>query len=249
MTPPAEGSAPELLGTLRQLRHQGQPQAAHALLARHLAQHADPRLAFLAWQHEAFWWQPVQGPRVALHRRGPQDAALVRALWSDASFMQRFNRMAAALPDSDEALQALLLREHWALPEDTRTLHWTISAAGRGCGFVSLVDISFAHRRAEFLIGVQPTTGAWVAAEAAHLVLGFAAQRMQLQRLSAYFYPENRPALAMACKLGFEQEGLLRGYLLGANGQRADLVVAGLLLDDAFFARTARIRRRLLGPG
>ena len=40
----------------------------------------------------------------------------------------------------------------------------------------------------------------------------------------------------------------LRGHLRNATtGQREDLVVTGLLLDQDFAARTQRLRRRLLG--
>ena len=41
----------------------------------------------------------------------------------------------------------------------------------------------------------------------------------------------------------------MRGYLRQPDGSRGDLVVAGLLLDDAYFARHQRIRRKLLGSG
>jgi Ca2+-binding RTX toxin-like protein len=109
-----------------------------------------------AWQHEPFWWQPLRGKTLTLRRRGPQDATLVRRAWADAEFMRQFNRMAAELPKQDNALQALLLREHWALPEESRGLHWTIESNGQGCGFVSVVDISLQHGRGEFLIGVLP---------------------------------------------------------------------------------------------
>lgn len=71
---------------------------------------------------------------------------------------------------------------------------------------------------------------------------------MQLERLTAYFYPDNPQALRQAQELGFEREGLLRGYLREPGAGRSDLIVARLLLDGDFFARKARIRRRLLGP-
>lgn len=80
-------------------------------------------------------------------------------------------------------------------------------------------------------------------------MLEFAADRLRLGRLSAYFYPDNQPALRAAEKLGFEREGVLRGYLRERGGSRQDLVVGGLLLDPAFFAGKARVRQRLLGRG
>lgn len=232
---------------LRELRQQGRLVQARELLARQLHQRADDGLAFLAWQHEDFWWQPIAGPRVRLRRRGPQDAAFVRRCWNDSSFMQRFNRMAAPLPPHDGELQALLAREHWALPQESLGLHWTIDSGGVAQGFASVVQLSFQHRRAEFLIGVLPGAGNWAAAEAAHLVFDFLMSRARIERLSAHFYPENPQALNLALRLGFESEGVLRSYLRAADGSRSDLIVSSLLLDQTFLSRTARMRRRLLG--
>ena len=242
-----EAAATVLPATLARLRREGRMGEARALLRQRLAENpADPRIGFLGWQHAPFWWQPVEGPRVRLVRRGPDDAALVRACWADAAFMARFNRQAVALPADDAALRTLLAGERDALVEDHRALHWTVQVAGLGVGFVSLADVGFRHRRAEFLIGLRPGTSSWAAVEAAHLALRFAGGPMQLERLVAHFYPDNVEAIRAALKLGFEHEGVLRGHLRNtATGQREDLVVTGLLLDQAFAARTERLRRRL----
>jgi RimJ/RimL family protein N-acetyltransferase len=237
-----------LPAALARLRQTGRFDEARRLLTQACREHDDPRLRFLAWQHEPFWWQPMTGPRAHLRRRGPADIALVRQCWTDASFMARFNRQAAALPASDDALQSLLAREYAATAENQGALHWTIDSDGKPVGFASLVELAITHRRAEFLIGVRPGTRPWVAVEAAHLVLQFAARQMRLERLAAHFYPDNTRAISAALKLGFEHEGLLRGHLRDAvTGRRQDLVVTGLLLDEAFAARSERLRRRLFG--
>jgi RimJ/RimL family protein N-acetyltransferase len=230
------------------LRSGGQIEAARELLARHLREAPSEQLGFLAWQYAPVWWQPLEGPRARLLRRGPDDAAFVRRCWADVEFMARFNRLAAPLPASDEALRTTLAREQSALVGESRALHWTIHDRAGPAGIASLVHIALNHRRAEFLIGVLPRASRWLAPEAAHLVLDFAAGPLKLERLTAHFYPENTEAQRVAAKFGFEREGLLRGYLrLPGTQQRSDLVIAGLLLDDAFFARSARMRQRLLG--
>ena len=233
----------------RALRLKGRYDDAHKLLTSCCArERPNHRLAQLVWQHHPKWWRPIEGPRARLVRRGPSDIALVRRCWSDKTFMTQFNQYATPLPDDDAALKAVLAQEHVALLEEQRALHWTIRIGdSTGVGFVSLVDIAFRHRRAEFLIGVVPETHPWIAPEAAHLALEFAATVMKLERITAYMYAENSAAVEMAVKLGFESEGILRGYLaVPGSTQRADLVVAGLLLDQGFFERSARIRRRLL---
>jgi len=244
-TPPPQRSLPE---HLRALRLAGRMAEAHAWLLGQARQLRDPRLAELAWQHEPFWWQPLVGPRVTLRRRGPDDLALVRRCWADAGFMARFNRMAAALPDGDDALRAMLQREQSTIVGEATALHWTIVADGAPVGFVSVVDITLGHRRAEYLIGIHgDEVSPWVGPEASHLALDFLARQVHIERLTAYFYPENEAAIRVAQKLGFVLEGTMRGYLRRSDGTRADLVVAGLLLDDAYFERHARMRRKLLG--
>lgn len=232
---------------LRTLRRSGQFDEARRLLAEQQARQPDPRLAMLAWQHEAFWWQPLQGPRVSLHRRGPDDLSIVRRCWADADFMAKFNRMAPPLPADDEALRALLQREQATIVGESQALHWTIETDGQKVGFVSVANITPGHRRAEYLIGIREGCSPWVGPEASHLALGFLAQKARIERLTAYFYPENEAAIKVAQKLGFAIEGTMRGFLRHADGSRGDLVVAGLLLDAAYFQRHARMRRKLLG--
>ena len=248
--------AEDLLKVLRELRGAGQFDEARQLIASLQQGRApDAQLAALAWQHQPFWWQDLQARGVTLRRRGPDDVALVRRCWADAEFMARFNRMAVKLPADDGALRALLQREQIALPQESRSLHWTIHAAGTALGFVSLVDISLQHRRAEFLMGVLPSAAdalvstSRVAVTAAHRVLAFAAEQAGLERLNAHFYPDNTAALKAALHLGFEHEGILRRHVRLPDGSRCDLVVTGLLLDAAYFERHARLRRRLLVDG
>lgn len=240
-------TTPELAATLRALRGAGRLDDARQLLRQQRAAADSAALRRLAWEHEPFWWQPLQGPRVRLQRRGPQDLALVRRCWSDAGFMARFNRVAAPLPEGDEALAALLVREQATIVSEARALHWTVYAGEHALGFVSAANIAPGHRRAEFLIGLHGPCSPWAGPEAAHLALGFLARRAGIERLTAYFYPDNQPAIAAAAKLGFVTEGVLRSYLRHADGRRGDLVVAGLLLNEGYFVRTTRLRRRLLG--
>jgi RimJ/RimL family protein N-acetyltransferase len=248
---PGAGSAPlPLTEQLRRWRLEGDLDAARRLLEALLAQRpADRGLQRLTLEHQSFWWQPLTGPRVQLTRRAPADLPFLRACWADRDFMTRFHRQAPPLPASDDEAGSLLQRECAAIPSESRALHWTLRTAVGPIGLLSVVDLNAAHRRGEFLIGLRGPRGAWAGVEAAHLAFDFLARRAGLERLTAYFYPDNRLAQRSALKLGFEHEGVLRGYLRSADGQRHDLQVAGLLLDEAFFQRTAALRRRVFGPG
>ncbi len=237
--------AEDLSAVLRTLRREGKLDQARLLVQQALAKRPDEWLQQLAWQHEPLWWQPLHAPLCTLVRRNGKHAALLRKLWEDHAFMQRFHRLAAALPADDAALQALLAREQWALPEETRAMHWVIEAHGIPTGLVSVVDWSVVHRRAEFLIGVLPETSPGVAADATHAVITFLAKSARLEKLTANFYADNPQALRLAEKLGFEREGVLREHLRAQDGSRSDLVLTGLLLKPDYLARNARWQRRL----
>lgn len=243
-TPPRS----DLPRRLRGLRAEGRLDRARELLAGALASNEGQPLAELSRQHESFWWEPLRGPRVTLVRRGPDDLELIRRCWRDDDFRRQYRRALVPLPEDNAALLALLWDEHYGLVEETHSLHWAIRSGARGLGLVSLVDIDLAQRRAELVIGYTTRATVRQALEAALLAASFAAERAGLGRLSAYFGPDDPRALRAAEQLGFEREGLLRGYEPGsAGGPRVDLVVAGMLIDGPLPARTARFRQRLVG--
>ena len=238
--------AEELSALLRTLRRRGKLNEASLLVQQTLVNRpGDEWLKQLAWQHAPFWWQPLHSPRCTLVRRNGMHTALLRRLWADQFFMERFHRLAATLPTDDAALQALLEREHWALPEETRALHWVIEVHGVPTGLVSVVDWSLMHRRAEFLIGVLPDSSPGVAADATYAVIAFLASKARLEKLTASFYTNNPQALALAEKLGFEREGVLREHIRALDGTRSDLVLTGLLLQPDFLMQHKRWERRL----
>ena len=79
--------------------------------------------------------------------------------------------------------------------------------------------------------------------EAAHLAVQFLGERAGIERLTAYFYAENRYAAKVAEKFGFRPEGVLRGYILDADGRRSDLLVSGLLVAESQKAARRRLFR------
>ncbi len=208
----------------------------------------DRALLQLARDHEPLWWQPLTGRRVQLARRGPSDLQFIRSCWADADFMARFNRTAPPLPAHEAETLELLRREQASIVSESKALHWSISSKSGTIGLLSVVNLNLAHRRGELLIGLRGDHGVWDGAEAAHLAFGFLARKAGVERLTAYFYPDNQIALRSALKLGFQHEGVLRGYLRAKEAGRQDLHVAGLLLDSTFFQQSAKVRCRLLGP-
>jgi RimJ/RimL family protein N-acetyltransferase len=241
-------AAKDLPGQLRQLRLQGAFAKARELIRSQPDISGSEQLRRLLYEHEDFWWEPIVGKRVTLRRRGAADAAFVRACWSDADFMRKFNRLARPLPADDDALRGILAREHAGILSEAKALHWTIHTPVGPIGFISATDYVAGHRRCEFLIGLLGQAASPAPVEATHLACDFLRDRAHIERLTAYFYAENQYAAKVAQKFGFQPEGILKGYIRDPDGKRSDLLVSGLLLTDDGRADAKKIRRRLLAP-
>lgn len=109
---------------------------------------------------------------------------------------------------------------YWAM----RTL-----ADDRFVGVCDISEIDRRHKRAEvgFMLG-REAWGQGYATEAMQAVIAYAAS-IGLRRLVARTHLGNRRSDALLEKLGFQEEGLLRGHVL-RDGDRRDCRLFGLLL-------------------
>lgn len=112
-----------------------------------------------------------------------------------------------------------------------KALYWAMRtlADGEFVGSCDLSEIDRWHRRAEvgFMLG-REAWGQGYALEAMIMVVAFAATN-GLRKLTARTHLGNRRSEALLQKLGFKEEGLLRGHIL-KDGDRRDCRVFGLLL-------------------
>ena len=88
--------------------------------------------------------------------------------------------------------------------------------------------------------------GRGVGSLAVALVCDHAFGPVGLHRLQADIRPENRPSRRLVERLGFRQEGLLRGYL-DIDGAWRDHLAYALLAEDAAAGVLARWRGRIPG--
>jgi ribosomal-protein-alanine N-acetyltransferase len=112
-----------------------------------------------------------------------------------------------------------------------RAIHWTIRrlADDAFLGCCDLEAIDRWHRRAEIgFILAREAWGQGYALEAMRSVLGYAAVS-GVRKLGARTHLGNRRSEVLLQKLGFTEEGLLRGHIL-KDGERRDCRVFGLLL-------------------
>ena len=112
-----------------------------------------------------------------------------------------------------------------------RAMHWAMRtlAGPTFVGCFDLTEIDRRHRRAE--VGFMLSREAWgqrYGLEAMRSVLAYAAGS-GLRKLAARTHLGNRRSEAVLDKLGFEEEGLLRGHIL-EDGERRDCRLWGLLL-------------------
>jgi ribosomal-protein-alanine N-acetyltransferase len=112
-----------------------------------------------------------------------------------------------------------------------RAVYWTMRSLGDGqfIGTCDLSEIDRRHRRAEvgFMLG-REAWGQGYASEAMQAVLSYAATQ-GLRRLLARTHLGNRRSESLLEKLGFVEEGMLRGHVL-RDGERRDCRLFGLLL-------------------
>lgn len=156
-----------------------------------------------------------------------EDAEFVFPLMDDPEVMAYWDSPEIDDPD---LVAEIVLRQ----VEDTaagRAVYWTMRSLsdGRFVGCCDLSEIDRRHKRAE--VGFILDREAWgqgYALEAMRTVIAYAAGS-GLRRLLARTHLGNRRSETLLQRLGFQEEGLLRGYVL-RDGERRDCRLFGLLL-------------------
>lgn len=241
----------QILEEAARLRHSGQFDQARELIkqfkpADSLEQRSKQ---VIVWAHEPFWWRIIEGRRCRLRRRDAQDAAFIRSLWADESFISAFNRFAARLPVSDSSLANLLNHEYASVVVEAKSIHWTVETKdGDRMGILSFTNFSLANRRAEVMIGITAFPYSGIAVEAMLLAIEFGFGSMELHKIYSQIYSDNEISLRNTLHLGFEVEGRLQEHVVDPKTkQPLDLIQTGLLRFDLTKPVFSRLGRRLLG--
>jgi RimJ/RimL family protein N-acetyltransferase len=99
-------------------------------------------------------------------------------------------------------------------------------------GSLTLHSVDWQNRRAEVGFFVVPgERGRGVATGAVEAALGWAFRDLDLERVEMTTTPDNAAVAALAARLGFTREGVLRARNL-ERGRRVDVVWFGLLRDE-----------------
>jgi RimJ/RimL family protein N-acetyltransferase len=155
------------------------------------------------------------------------DGPLVHPIMADPEVMAHWD--VAAIEDPD-VVEQMLAGQVEAMAGD-RAFYWAmrLTADGTFLGLCDLSDIDWRHHRAEvgFLLG-KDSWGRGYAYEAMQAVMNFAVTQ-GIQRLWARTQVGNEASEKLLLKLGFEQEGYLRGHV-DREGERRDCRLWGILL-------------------
>jgi ribosomal-protein-alanine N-acetyltransferase len=169
----------------------------------------------------------LETERLTLAPLTPQDAPLVYPFLSDPEVMAHWDQAPIEDPDEVEACVVAQVAEM----DQGKALYWALrhSNSQAFIGYCELVDIDQRHHRAElrFIIARQGW-GQGFGIEAVRALLAHAAS-IGLKRLIARTHVGDNRAEKLLERLGFEQEGYLKGHI-HREGERRDCRLFGLLL-------------------
>ena len=155
------------------------------------------------------------------------DAPLIYPIMADPEVMAHMD--SAAIDDPD-VLGAFITGQLIEMANE-QAFYWSVrlSEGAVYLGSVDLSDIDWRHHRAEvgFILG-KDSWGQGYGYEAVQAVLGHAAT-LGFRRLWARTHVGNNASEHLLRKLGFEEEGYLRGHI-DRDGERRDCRLWGLLL-------------------
>jgi ribosomal-protein-alanine N-acetyltransferase len=170
----------------------------------------------------------LETARLTLRPLAATDAADFHAMVSDSETMRFWD--VAAITDFEMTTE--ILAGQLFDVASGNALYWAIERTSDQTfvGSCDISDINHHHRRAEigFLL-IRAYWGMGYAFEAMQAVIAHAKAQLELQRLSARTHVGNTRSVALLTKLGFQQEGVLRGYVARDN-ERRDCPIFGLLL-------------------
>ena len=169
----------------------------------------------------------LETQRLRLEPLAAGDAALIFPLMADHEVMAFWD-----VPEIDDPdVVADVVEGQVGEMAAGRAIYWAIRTLSDGSflGTCDLSEIDRRHKRAEvgFMLG-RDSWGNGYAQEAMSAVMSFAATS-GIRRLLARTHLGNRRSDSLLEKLGFQEEGILRGFV-ERDGERRDCRLFGVLL-------------------
>lgn len=203
-------------------------------------------------QVDPIWLAPLKGKKLRLRRYQEKDALYLRQCFQNPQFMAQYNHFIPRHQHADD-LAKQLRETHDKHPCQTKSVSWVIlkNDTHQYAGIANLVAIEFAHRRAEFLIGLpDPADHAkGIGLEATLLIMDYAFNKVSLNKLTTAVYEENAPSQHNTLALGFVQECYLQEHLAEpVTGRLLNVYGNGMTVSDfRCNKRLSKLSKRLLG--
>jgi [ribosomal protein S5]-alanine N-acetyltransferase len=172
--------------------------------------------------------------RLHLRQFRPEDAGAMHGCFADPEAMRFWNTpVHTTRIETERAVRRFID----CTPSYYRFWAVTDAATDRCLGMVNYHDGHIRNKRAAIGYIVDPARRRQgIGSEAVSAMLEYCFGELGLHRLQAFIHPDNAPSRALAEKLGFRCEGLLRDNLRVGDEWRDDLLYA--LLTNEYSSRT-----------
>ncbi|REE78925.1 ribosomal-protein-alanine N-acetyltransferase [Paenibacillus taihuensis] len=162
----------------------------------------------------------LETERLRLREITEADAAEVFACFSNREVTQYYGQE----PFESEEQAARLIGLFASNYENKRGIRWGIERKGSPglMGTIGFNALVLPHRRAEIGYELHPAYwGSGYASEAVKRVITYGFENLGLARIGAVVFPENAPSISLLTRLGFQQEGVLRDYMVQGGRSHA----------------------------
>lgn len=170
------------------------------------------------------------GHKIYLRPLEPSDLEGAYLDWLNDYEVTRFLET-GRFPATTDLLQQYV--EHVARAPENVMLAIVEKATGTHVGNIKLGPIQWIHRRADLglMVGDKTRWGHGYGREAVELMLGYAFERLNLNKITLGVFTDNAPALNLYEAIGFKVEGALRRHLF-RDGEYRDKLVMGIFRDE-----------------
>lgn len=173
---------------------------------------------------------PLTSARLYLRYYSPDDLPAIYPLFRDLSTLEWYLHLLPR-PLTEEQTAEMLKTWH----DGDRYMLFSIvnKATDKVIGLINFDDIDWTNRYSEVGIGLAApgVRGKGLALEAMGLLIRYAFDEMDLERLFARVIDGNESSLKLFERAGFQEEGRLREHIY-RHGKRRDMHLLGLLKKD-----------------
>ncbi|GGA27971.1 GNAT family N-acetyltransferase [Psychrobacillus lasiicapitis] len=118
--------------------------------------------------------------------------------------------------------------------QEKRSIRWGITLKDTEVfvGTIGLNNLQITSKKTEIGYDLKPDY--WrrgIISEAAQTVIKYCFEKLDLYRIGAITFPENEPSFKLLLNLGFQKEGLLRGYIY-QNDKSNDAYIFSIVRPD-----------------